>query len=329
MNKKILFLVFLIVLILVWNIVLIMITNKTISKQVEYENLKKSNSLAGNQQVNELLAVYNHKSGQIMYMPMEEYIICVLSAEMPVSYGIEALKAQAVAARTYTLYCIHNKKESFNNADVCTDYKHCQAFKSMEETKENTNSQQFLDICRAVRETSGEIITYNNETINAVYHACSDKKTEDAVEVWGEEIPYLVSVNSRNENEMPGFESNLIISKEGFIKKLNMSGYDIEYNMRFTLSTSVNSSGRVSTLNIENENGIVNKIKATEIRSVFSLRSCSFKVEIKDDNVYFYVKGYGHGVGMSQYGAKLMAQQGKTYKEILTYYYSGCEVEKI
>lgn len=326
MNKKILFSVFFFT--LIWNMTLLMFHDSI--KYTEYaeylpQNAKNNNS----QSINELIGVYDHINGTIEYMPLEEYIVCVVSAEMPVTYGLEALKAQAVAARTYTFYCMQNRKDSSHNgADVCTDYRHCQAYNGTKRIQEVFKPSQSSLFRQAVYDTEGEILTFDNDVINAVYHASSDGATENAENVWSNKIPYLVSVSSPNENGMPGFYSSILISFDGFIEKLKYAGYNCDYASR-SISTFSNNSGRVEYVSIKKENGEVLKVPGVEMRSIFSLRSCSFDISVAEENVVFNVRGYGHGVGMSQYGAKVMTQSGNTYRDVLLHYYSGCEISNI
>lgn len=325
MNKRMLFLVFFFV--LLWNLT-IMLFRDVIEEKNTSEILVKSAQNTESEKVQELIAVYNHENKEVIHMPLEDYIVCVLSAEMPVSYGLEALKAQAVAARTYTIYCIKNGKEKEHNADVCTDYRHCQAYKSSEEIISVFNQSQASLIRQAVNETEGKIITYEGEPINAVYHASSDKMTENAQKVWGSAVPYLVSVPSENESGMPGFESKLEISLSGFFDKLNYAGYGRNFASD-EIYTCKNDSGRVDYISVKTKSGETVNIPGVQIRTIFSLRSCSFDINIENDNVFFSVRGYGHGVGMSQYGAKVMAQSGKTYEQILLHYYADCKIDNL
>lgn len=323
MNKKILFLVFLLV--LIWNMSFILFCD-FIREDDGLKKLEPSDKNAESGKVGEMISVYNHETLKTEYMPLEEYIVCVLAAEMPTGYGLEALKAQAVAARTYTLYCIKNGKHS--DVDVCTDYRHCQAFKENEEIVEVFSPTQQSLVRHAVNETAGQIIVYDGEPINAVYHASSDEMTESAENVWGNAVPYLVSVASENESGMPGFESELTLSAEGFCEKLHYAGYDIDFASK-SIFTCTNSSGRVDYVKFAQKSGGYVTITGTQMRNIFSLRSCSFDITFEGDKVKFNVRGYGHGVGMSQYGAKVMAQAKCTYEQIILHYYSGCEIHNL
>ena len=324
MNKKILFLLFFFL--FVWNLT-ILLFHDSIKYTEHPDKLSKDFENSESETIDELIAVYDHLNYEVNYIPLEEYIVRVISAEMPISYGLEALKAQAVAARTYTLYCLKNRNGSHKDgADVCTDYRHCQAYNSPEKIQEVFNPSQNSLFRQAVYDTTGQVLCFEGEVINSVYHASSDGATEDAKNVWGSEVPYLISVKSENENGMSGFYSSISLSFDGFTKKLEYAGYDCKYASK-NISTFTNESKRVEYVAINLENGEILKIPGVEMRSIFALRSCSFDISVKGDNVVFDVRGYGHGVGMSQHGAKVMTQSGKTYEQVLLHYYSGCEVK--
>lgn len=325
MNKKIL--IPLLIFIICWNTVLISF-NDAVMNEGDITVLAKSESTGESEEIEELITVYNHTSDVNQTMTWDDYIFCVVSAEMPVSYGIEALKAQAVAARTYTLYCINNRREVENGADICTDYKHCQAFKPANEIKNELTPEQYELLRRAVEETKGEVLVYNGEIINAVYHASSYGKTESAQNVWGTHVQYLVSVSSEDDENSKGFESKFEIAKNNFLEKIKLYGYATNIRNECEIVVHYNENNRASSVElIDVENGR-SVIPATDIRRIFGLKSCSFTVSDYDGKLTFNVKGYGHGVGMSQCGAKSMAERGLNYKEILLHYYNGCEIEK-
>ena len=227
MNKKMLFLIMFAV--ITWNFILLL-CHDAIYEQKATQPLIKSNGSEQSDNIQELISVYDHLSCKVEHMPLEEYIVHVLSAEMPSSYGLEALKAQAVAARTYTLYCTKERKNDHESeADVCSDYRHCQAYKREEEIISAFSPTQLSLIKQAVQETAGEVLTYEGEIINAVYHASSDKSTESAQNVWGSHVPYLVSVPSENESGMPGFESEVFgVHKDAGIKCLSFCLFKLD-----------------------------------------------------------------------------------------------------
>ncbi len=258
-------------------------------------------------------------------MDAEEYIISVVAGEVSPTYGPEALKAQAVAARTYLYYKISGGGCN-KGADICTDYRHCQAYKS----KENMISQwgekfdkYYSAIKDAVYSTQGEIIVYNNKPICALYHSSSVGKTENCVSVFGGNYPYLVSVDTEIDQSDSEYSKTVTFSEKEFVDKINtafpeanISGIDIKI-------VAYTDAGRVAALKIGNAT-----VKATALRSALSLRSTDFTFDDSNGKIAFTTFGFGHGVGMSQHGAQAMAQEGKTYKEILLHYYPGTVIQK-
>lgn len=239
-------------------------------------------------------------------------------AEMPASYNIEALKAQAVAARTYALNKIASGAHSDNA--VCTDFACCQAYISPEDyTGGGDNLKKVAD---AVSQTSNEIMTYNSEPIVAAFHSMSAGKTTSAEEVWGSKVPYLVSVDSALEKSEESFETTVSVPIDEFIKAL--ASVSENYSGALDISVPVrDTAGYVKSLSI---GGVT--FSGNTIRNLFSLRSTNFNLGIEHSNAVFYVRGYGHGVGMSQHGANLLAEGGADYKEILQTYYTGVTIEK-
>lgn len=281
------------------------------------------------------LKIYNCSTQSTMEMNFEEYIVGVLTGEMPASYELEALKAQAVAARSYILsrmeyYNTNGTAAEHHGCDICTNSQHCKAWLSVEEANQKWGSdwsEKYLDkLKRAVNETKGEYMTYENQTVKAFFFSSSNGKTENAEDVWGGSYPYLKSVSSEGDISSPDNESSAEFSKDDFIQKLKSKFSDIEITplLKDMIGDTVKTDGgNVKTIRIGGKD-----FKGTEIRSLFSLRSAAFTISVSDDNeaVVFNVSGYGHGVGMSQYGANFMAKQGKTYKEILSHYYSGVTI---
>lgn len=264
---------------------------------------------------------------QVVEMTMADYLWSVVAAEMPASFEPEALKAQAVTARTYTMRKIEQGEEGHPQADVCTDINCCQAFMTREQAVRfwgESASEYEAKILAAVEQTDGEIMTYQGEIIQAVFFSSAAGSTEDAVEVWGNAVPYLVGVESPEGEGVPNYHTEVVLTQEQFRQtflevypQADLSG-EPETWFRDMTETA---SGRVASLNV---GGVT--VKGTELRSLFSLRSASFTVKPGQDAVCFQVTGYGHGVGMSQYGANTMAAQGKTYRDILTWYYTGIEI---
>lgn len=262
----------------------------------------------------ETIYLVRSKTGDIVEMELEEYLKGVVYAEMPSSFNIEALKAQAVAARTYT------KFKMADSTHICDNPSHCQAW------LENDYSENFEKVSKAVEETRGKTVSYMGETIEAFFHSSSGGKTESSKDVWGKDIPYLVPVESPNEDKIM---STFFSEKEVTYKELK------------TLINNYLGKNQVTTEKLKNkikiisrtEGDRVNEIKIDKaslsgesIRGILELRSTNFDIELKEKSVVFKVKGYGHGVGMSQWGAEVMAREGKDYEEILKYYYPNTEV---
>lgn len=256
---------------------------------------------------------------QAYQMELEDYITGVVLAEMPASYCEEALKAQAVAARTYAV----NKSRSsvHDNNAVCTNYSCCQAYISPSDYaggKENLSK-----VKKAVYDTEGEIMLYASEPINAVFHSMSAGRTTSAEAVWGRSIPYLTSVESPLEASEEDFETTVSIPIAEFIEKLKTLSSD--YGGELDVPPPVrDSSGYVKAIQI----GSVT-FSGGDIRNLFSLRSTNFNLGFDAENAVFTVRGYGHGVGMSQHGANLLAESGADYKEILSTYYTGVTLSRI
>ncbi|MBP1759003.1 MAG: stage sporulation protein [Firmicutes bacterium] len=278
--------------------------------------------LAGDQTLRVLL------NGEVREMPINEYIWGVTAAEMPASFELEALKAQAVAARTYALRRAAVPNQNHPDADVCGDYTCCQAYISPEQAAANwgDNAEVYTaKITRAVADTGLEVIRYQGALIDAVFHSSSAGSTQDAVAVWGSSVPYLVSVNSPEGEEVPNFHSQVSLSAEEF-RSAFLAAHaqaNLGDDPKWWIGETVrNESGSVEQINI---GGVL--LRGSDVRSLYKLRSANFTVEAKGDQIVFQVAGYGHGVGMSQYGANTMATQGKGYRDILSWYYTGVTIE--
>lgn len=265
-------------------------------------------------------------NGEIRKTELEDYITCVVAGEVSPTYSEEALKAQAVAARTYLIY----KKENGGCAkggDICTDYKHCQAYKNytdMQSQWGNKFETYLTAIRNAVDETSGEILTYEDMPICALYHSSSVERTEDCVSVFGGNRPYLVSVTSPLNSSDSEYTKDVTFTKEEFLSKIRNSFSDININGFDIKIISYTDAGRVSTVKIGDKT-----VKATALRTALSLRSTDFTFKTENGKITFTQRGYGHGVGMSQHGAQSLAESGKNYREILLHYYTGCEIKTL
>lgn len=265
--------------------------------------------------------VYDKESDKVTKMSAEDYIFGVVAAEMPALYHNEALKAQAVAAYTYTLYKL--KQNEDKDYDITTDYTIDQSFIALTEAKEKwgENSDKYIKkIKEAVQTVSGEALYYNGEVALTVYHAVSGGTTYSAKDVWSKEIPYLQSVSSEGDKLANNYVSKVEFSKSELKKRLN-SAFNIKDKDEILSDRETTELGLVKTVKVFGQ-----KISGSDLRETLELNSSNFDFEQKNGKYIFTVYGYGHGVGMSQYGADYMAKQGYTYKEILAHYYTDCEI---
>lgn len=259
------------------------------------------------------------KDAGVTEMKMDEYITCVVLREMPAEFETEALKAQAVVARTYAMRRYEGQSKH-DNASVCSDPSCCQGFYSQEEFLENGGDQQLLEkVEQAVWATSNQVLLYNGELIDATYFSCSGGITEDAKAVWGAEIPYLKSVESPGEEKANHYVDTVSFSASEFESLLgtDMSGAPAGWVERITYT----DGGGVDTMRLCGVD-----FKGTQLRQLLGLRSTAFMLTVVGDTVTITTKGFGHRVGMSQYGADAMAVQGSSYKEILAHYYQDVEL---
>ena len=269
-------------------------------------------------------------TNEVEEVELDSYICNVVSAEMPVDFEKEALKAQAIVARTYTIYKINNKKH--DNADICDDSTCCQAWISKEDRLarwDGNKEEKWSKIEECVNETKGKIITYDNQPINAFFHSNSGGKTELPVDVWGggSNMPYLQVVETSGEDAYTQYNSEVELTNEELIEKLKEKYTDIQIDFANTEDIKIleyTSSGRVKTIKFGNH-----EVSGTEARSIFGLRSTNFEILKEDGKVKFTVKGYGHGVGMSQTGADSMAKSGSLADDIIKHFYVGVEIKDV
>ena len=263
------------------------------------------------------VTIYDQVNDVKKVLNLEDYIVGVVAAEMPASFEYEALKAQAIAARTYAMYKIDNSRGDY---DLVTDVSN-QAYIDDEAMKNKWNSEyEFYKakIERAVSETKNIIMTNHQKAICAYYFAISNGYTEDSTFVFGESHDYIKSTESLWDINVNNYEVTTTLSKNEFCEKLNINCDEITIN-----NIDYTSSHRVNSITI---NGT--KFTGVEVRKKLDLRSTDFEIIIGSD-ITIITKGYGHGVGMSQYGANEMAKMGKTYEEILNYYYKNIKLEQI
>lgn len=268
--------------------------------------------------------------GDRKQMDMENYLQGVLRAEMPATFHDEALKAQAVAARTYTVYKIcHGGSENHPDADVCDDSTCCQAYLSYEEASEKWGEESAANeakIQAAVADTDGECVLYAGEPVLAVFHSSSVGTTQEAAAVWSEGLPYLQSVETpEDENTVPNYHSQASFSTAELKERLQTALPDAVLTgspTNWFTNVQQQPNGTVTSLSV---GGV--DITGSKLRSILELRSACFTISFDSDTVIFSVTGYGHGVGMSQYGANVLASEGMGYKDILAWYYTGTDVD--
>lgn len=262
-------------------------------------------------------------------MTLERYLTGVVRGEMPASFEMEALRAQAAAERSYVYYQLAaGRKDAHPDADFCTDHTCCSAYLSETAAREkwggdfapwNTRVEQ------AVSDTDGQVVLYNGRPILAVFHSSSAGRTAAAGDVWSGDLPYLVSVDSpEGEETVPNYYSTVTFTAAEAKEKLLAAHPELKLSGtpdRWFGAAAENGSGRVDTVSVGGTD-----IEGTELRRIFGLRSACFTVAADSESVTFRVTGYGHGVGMSQYGANQLAREGKTWQEILEWYYTGATV---
>ena len=265
--------------------------------------------------------------GSVLTLGLDQYLWRVVAAEMPASFELEALKAQAAAARTYTLSKLGRTVEKHPDADVCTDITCCQAYIDPDQAAANwgdNGAAYTAKITSAVSETDGMAVLYDGQPIQAVFFSSAAGRTVDAVEVWGNSVPYLTGVDSPEGDEVPNYHSTVTFTPEEFKSKLLAQYPDADLSgdpAGWFQNTVPNSAGGVEQVDV---GGVT--VSGGALRTLLGLRSTSFTVTAGSQGVTFSVTGYGHGVGMSQYGANALAREGKSYDEILKWYYTGVEV---
>ena len=261
----------------------------------------------------------------IANVPLEEYLIGVVAAEMPADFEPEALRAQAVAARTYTLYCACTGKHA--DADICTDFRCCQAWKSDDAMREGwgkTYVEKLSRIRDAVESTAGEYLQFAGQAAFTAFHSSSAGFTEACGAIWSE-LPYLVSVSSpEGSDTVPNYVSSSSISASELCDTLLLLHPEADFSAPpedWVGEITRDESGRVSALIIGGA-----AFTGVKLRELFALRSTAFTLDYADGVFTFTVTGFGHGVGMSQYGANVMASGGANYRAILAHYYPGTEL---
>ncbi|MRX54228.1 stage II sporulation protein D [Bacillus idriensis] len=269
--------------------------------------------------------VYRSGSEKIENIPLEEYVIGVVASEMPADFEDEALKAQALAARTYIVKQLMSEQTiSVPTGAVVSDTTAHQVFKSDAELKKQWGKDydwKIKKVYNAVATTQGQILTYENKPIEASFFSTSNGYTENSEEYWAASLPYLKSVESPWDEKSPKYYDRIAIKVSDFEKKL---GVTLDSDGEVGKVIERTSGKRVAQVDINGK-----KLNGREIREKLGLRSSDFTWQLKGDQVLITTKGFGHGVGMSQYGANFMAQDGKKYKDIVSYYYQGAQVANV
>lgn len=300
-----------------------------IDKNSNNENNDKSKNIIIDSSSN--IKVYLTKEDKIVEVPIEDYVKSVVSSEMLASFDDEALKAQAIAARTFVASRKIKACPNANGGDVCNST-HCQVYINKDEKIKlwGEKGNEYWDkISKAVDDTAGKVLSFNDELVlYPQFFSTSSGNTENSVDVFSNAIPYLVSVKSEGENIAPKYETEFTFSIDEFINKINSLYVDAGLT-----TSSLNENIEILT---RSEAGGVKEIrfggqtvKGTEFRISFGLSSTNFEYSIDGNNIVFKCKGYGHGVGMSQWGANVMGKNGAKYDEILKHYYTGIDIKNL
>lgn len=275
------------------------------------------------------ISLLHTKTGQIEQIPLDEYLYGVVSAEMPADFETEALKAQAVVARTYTIYTIQNNGQKHGQNVICDDSKCCQAWITkqdrMDRWEEAVRQSNWEKIVEAVNGTQGKIITYEGKPINAFFHSNSGGETEIPLNVWGGSgYPYLQVVQTAGEDAYNQYYSEVTLTKEEVLQKLLQKHPETQIDWSDINAIQIlgyTDGNRVKNVKMGNIT-----LAGVEARTLFGLKSANFKITVEEKNVKFEVIGYGHGVGMSQTGADSMAKRGSNYEQIIHHFYANVEI---
>lgn len=269
------------------------------------------------------------ESGEVETLDLDEYLYGVVSSEMPANFEIEALKAQAVVARTYTIYQMKNGGKH-KNADLCDSSLCCQAWISKENRfsrwEEDLQEEYWNKIVEAVNDTKGKLILYEGEPINALFHSNSGGMTELSLNVWGGNFPYFQTVETSGEENYSSYSSEVEISKDELVQIMleKYSDFEIDFSEEnYIQIIELTEGNRVKKIKIGNK-----EISGVDARELFGLKSAKFDISIENDVIKFSVRGYGHGVGLSQCGSDVLAKQGKDYIQIIKYYYKDVEISE-
>lgn len=290
--------------------------SKNVEKSVNIEYTNADNTSVNNTTNSSVSEITVYRSnGSVINLNMTDYLIGVVSSEMPASFNLEALKAQSVLARTYALKAKQTGKK-------LTDTVNTQSYIDIDQMKNkwgNSFNTYYNKIKNAVENTNGEYLCYNGNYIEALYHSTNNGKTESSLDVFGNYYPYLISVSSEYDKNASSYLRTISMPLDTISNKLGLS-----LNNDSVISIlSYTDGGNIKEINI---NG--NNFSGKKVRELLGLRSADFDIGISDNNANITTRGYGHGVGMSQYGANGMANAGYSYKDILSHYYPGATLTK-
>lgn len=276
--------------------------------------------------------VLDTATGEVTEVPVRDYVIGAVCAEMPAAFEEEALKAQAAAAHTYAERLRRKRLTSpdpdLKGADLSNDTAKYQGYLTLDQIRTYYGQdfdQLYEKVSHAADEVMPYIITYEDEPIISAFHSMSSGRTESAENAWGAAVDYLVPVDSPQDVNAPRFMEETQLSQEVLREKLTSAFGELELGedmADWVKVLELSSSGTVLSASVGGK-----EVSGGELRTALGLRSACFDYSVKDGNAVFTTKGYGHGVGMSQYGANAMAQAGSTWQEILAHYYPGCKVE--
>lgn len=292
------------------------IINNNVEKSVNTEYINVDNTSVSNTTNSSVSEITVYRSnGSVINLNMTDYLIGVVSSEMPASFNLEALKAQSVLARTYALKAKQTGKKLTNTVST-------QSYIDIDQMKNkwgNSFNTYYNKIKNAVENTNGEYLSYNGNYIEALYHSTNNGKTESSFDVFGNYYPYLISVSSEYDKNASSYLRTISMPLDTISNKLGLS-----LNNDSVISIlSYTDGGNIKEINI---NG--NNFSGKKVRELLGLRSADFDISISDNNANITTRGYGHGVGMSQYGANGMANAGYSYKDILSHYYPGATLTK-
>ena len=296
------------------------------SAQPEESEQTPAGTLAAAQEITVLV------DGEVREMDLEEYVVSGVAGEISPDFPQEAIRAQAVAARTYAVYkCQAGRPAQHEQADVCDDPAHCAAFVDLKtEAAARWGEEAAADedvIRQAVRDTAGQVLTYEGAPIVAVFSAAAGEKTERAADVWGSDIPYLQSVDSPGGEACPKYRAAVVLTADEIRARADetLPSADLSGDPANWFKASERSAaGGIIQMKF---GGVT--VKGTTMRALLGLNSTNFTVAIDGDTLTFTTTGYGHGVGLSQWGAKYAAEQGESYAEILAHYYPGTELARL